>query len=103
MKSRHTNVPAIAAAKAGFSTATAYRIEADQRLPSQKQKPRGRRRPERYRGRELRCDLPEGWVFVTVPSQQTRHHVLSAVRAMPRYLLAWDWEASPDLWDITSA
>jgi transposase InsO family protein len=46
MKSRLTNVPAIAAAKAGFSTATAYRIEADPRLPSQKQKPRGRRRPD---------------------------------------------------------
>ena len=46
MKSRHTNVPAIAAAKAGFSTATAYRIEADPRLPSQKYKPRGRRRPD---------------------------------------------------------
>jgi hypothetical protein len=46
MKSRHTNVPAIAAAKAGFSTATAYRIEADPRLPSQKKQPRGRRRPD---------------------------------------------------------
>jgi transposase InsO family protein len=46
MKSRHTNAPAIAAAKAGFSTATAYRMEADPRLPSQKQKPRGRRRPD---------------------------------------------------------
>ena len=46
MKSRQTNVPAIAAAKAGFSTATAYRIEADPRLPSQKKKPRERRRPD---------------------------------------------------------
>jgi hypothetical protein len=35
-----------AAAKAGFSTATAYRIEADARLPSQKQAWRGRRRPD---------------------------------------------------------
>jgi hypothetical protein len=43
MKSRQSNVPAIAAAKAGFSTATGYRIEADPRLPSQKKKPRGRR------------------------------------------------------------
>jgi hypothetical protein len=34
MKSRQTNGPAIAAAKAGSSTATAYRIEADPRLPS---------------------------------------------------------------------
>ena len=43
MKSRQTKVPAIAAAKAGFSVATAYRIEADPRLPSQKKMPRGRR------------------------------------------------------------
>jgi hypothetical protein len=46
MKSRQTNVPAIAAAKAGFSTATAYRIEADPRLPSRQKKPRRRRRPD---------------------------------------------------------
>jgi hypothetical protein len=46
MKSRQINVPALAAAKAGFSAATAYRIEADPRLPSQKKKPRGRRRPD---------------------------------------------------------
>src|SRR5258708_6558530 len=39
-----------AAAKAGFSTATAYRIEADPRLPSQKTKPRGRRRPDPLAG-----------------------------------------------------
>ena len=50
MKSRQSNVPAIAAAKAGFSTATAYRIEADPRLPSQKKKPRGRRRPDPLAG-----------------------------------------------------
>ena len=43
MKSRQTHGPSIAAAKAGFSTATAYRIESDPRLPSQKRKPRGRR------------------------------------------------------------
>ncbi len=46
MKSRQTNRPAIAAAKAGLSMATAYRIEADPRLPSQKKRPRGRRRPD---------------------------------------------------------
>jgi hypothetical protein len=39
MKSRQSNAPAIAAAKAGFSTASAYRIEADPRLPSQKKTP----------------------------------------------------------------
>jgi hypothetical protein len=36
MKSRQSNVPAIAAAKAGFCTATAYRIEADPRLTSKR-------------------------------------------------------------------
>lgn len=46
MRSRQTDTPEIAAAKSGFSTATAYRIEADPRLPSQKKKPRGRRRPD---------------------------------------------------------
>jgi hypothetical protein len=46
MKFRQSNVLVIVAAKAGFSTATAYRIEADPRLPSQKKKPRGRRRPD---------------------------------------------------------
>ena len=44
MSFRHTEPPVIAAAKAGFSTATAYRIEEDPRLPSQKKAPRHRRR-----------------------------------------------------------
>ena len=44
MSFRHTEPPVIAAAKAGFSTATAYRIEEDHRLPSQKKAPRERRR-----------------------------------------------------------
>jgi hypothetical protein len=46
MKSRQTDAPAVAAAKAGFSQATAYRIDADPRLPSQKNVARGRRRPD---------------------------------------------------------
>src|SRR3954462_10592207 len=46
MKFRQTNDPAVAGAKAGFSTATAYRIEPDPHLPSQTRKPRGRRRPD---------------------------------------------------------
>jgi hypothetical protein len=46
MKSRQTNSPTIAAAMAGFSRATGYRIETNPRLPSQKKKPRGRRRPD---------------------------------------------------------
>ena len=41
MKSRQSNVPAIAAAKAGFSTATAYRIEADPRGCRRRRSPEG--------------------------------------------------------------
>lgn len=46
MSYRQNLSPEAAAAKAGFSTATAYRIEDDPRLPSQKVAPRGRRRPD---------------------------------------------------------
>jgi hypothetical protein len=46
----HTTTVAVAAAKAGFSPATGYRIEADPRLPSQKREPRGRRRSDPLSG-----------------------------------------------------
>lgn len=46
MKFRLTDPVPVAAARAGFSTPTAYRIEKDLRLPSQKKVPRGRRRPD---------------------------------------------------------
>ena len=46
MRYRQTRSSEAAAAKAGFSTASAYRIEHDPRLPSQKKAPRGRRRPD---------------------------------------------------------
>lgn len=46
MKFRRTDTTPIAAAKAGFSSSTAYRIDKDPRLPSQKKVPRGRRRPD---------------------------------------------------------
>jgi len=46
MKLRLSKSPPVAAAQAGFSIATAYRIEQDPRLPSVKQEPRGRRRPD---------------------------------------------------------
>jgi hypothetical protein len=44
MSFRQAETPTVAAAKAGFSAATAYRIEQDRRLPSQKKAPRSRRR-----------------------------------------------------------
>src|SRR5205085_2450052 len=43
---RQAETPTVAAAKAGFSAATAYRIEQDPRLRSQKRSPRGRRRQD---------------------------------------------------------
>jgi hypothetical protein len=46
MKLKQANTAAVAAAKASISLATAYRIENDPRLPSQKKSPRGRRRPD---------------------------------------------------------
>ena len=55
---RQKNGLRLAAAKAGFSTATAYRIEADPRLPSTNKKRRGRRRPE----------LPDHGLDVVVPA-----------------------------------
>ncbi|MGH7948091.1 MAG: IS21 family transposase [Candidatus Binataceae bacterium] len=50
MKFRHSDSPSVAAAKASFSPATGYRIEQGRRLPSQNQKPRGRRRPDPLAG-----------------------------------------------------
>ena len=50
MSFRQTHTTAVAAAKAGFSTATGYRIENDPRLPSQKKAPRRRRRPDPLEG-----------------------------------------------------
>ena len=46
MKFRQTDMPPVAAAKASFSTSTAYRFEKDPRLPSQKKARRERRRPD---------------------------------------------------------
>ena len=46
MKSRLTESKPAAAAQAAMSLASAYRIESDTRLPSQKTLPRGRRRPD---------------------------------------------------------
>ena len=46
MNFRQTNTTAVAEARASISTATAYRIGKDPRLPSQKKMPRDRRRPD---------------------------------------------------------
>jgi transposase InsO family protein len=46
MKYRQTDSPPVAAAKASFSSSTAYRFEKDRRLPSQNKGGRDRRRPD---------------------------------------------------------
>ena len=46
MTFRKAHPPSVAAAKAGFSPATAYRLEQDPRPPSQRKAPRGRRRAD---------------------------------------------------------
>lgn len=46
MKFRQTDTVPIAAAKSGFSASSAYRIEKDRRLPSQRKVRRERRRPD---------------------------------------------------------
>ena len=58
MNSRRKHPPAIAGAKAGFSTAIAYRFEKDPRLPSQKKTRRERRRAD---------PLAEVWNSEAVP------------------------------------
>ncbi len=46
MKLRQSDGVAVAAARAGFSTATGYRLASDPQLSSQETAPRGRRRPD---------------------------------------------------------
>ena len=46
MTLRQTHTVSVAAAKAGISQATGYRLQADPTLPSQKKTPRSRRRPD---------------------------------------------------------
>jgi hypothetical protein len=50
MKFRQIDTLPVAAAKASLSASTAYRLERDPRLPSQKKAPRGRRRPDPLAG-----------------------------------------------------
>jgi transposase InsO family protein len=50
MKFQQTDTAPVAAAKSGFSSSSAYRIENDPRLPSQKQARRERRRPDPLAG-----------------------------------------------------
>ena len=50
MSLRRNHSPAVAGAKAGFSTSAAYRFEIDPRLPTQKKSHRERRRADEEQG-----------------------------------------------------
>src|SRR6185312_16392096 len=65
MKYRQTDSPPVAAAKASFSASTAYRIERDPRLPSQRKAPRGRRRPDPLSEVFETEIVPEGGTWLT--------------------------------------
>jgi hypothetical protein len=104
MKNRQTNTPAVAAAKAGFSTSTAYRIEQDPRPPSQKISPRGRRRPDPLAGiwdSEVvpRLKAAPGLRSVAVFAEMRRRHPdLSETvrRTLGRRTRAWRAVNGPD-------
>ena len=104
MSYRQTHDTAVAAAKAGFSTATGYRIEDDPRLPSRKKGPRGRRRPD---------PLGSVWDSEVVPilkaapglraiavfeELRRRHHEISSGirRTLERRMRAWRALAGPE-------
>ncbi len=104
MKLRRNHPPAIAGAKAAFSTATAYRIEKDPCLPGQKNTRRERRRAD---------PLADVWDSEVVPllnaapglrpiavfeELQRRHPELDAGtrRTLERRIRAWRATSGPD-------
>ena len=104
MKERQSHGPAIAAAKAGFSTAAAYRFEKDQRLPSQKQEPRERRRPDplaRIWDREIvaMLEAAPGLRPVAIFEEVRRRHPEIGAeirRTLERRIRAWRAIHGPD-------
>src|ERR1700690_2534781 len=104
MNSRRKHPPAIAGAKAGFSTATAYRFERDPRLPSQKKTRRERRRADPLAGVwdsevvPLLKDAP-GLRPIAIFEELCRQHPdLSAGmrRTLERRIRAWRVVNGPD-------
>ena len=97
MTFRQTDGPAVSAAKASISTATAYRFEQDHRPPSAKEKPRGRRRPDplvAFFDAEVVPMLtaaPALRVVAIFEEMQRRHPDLSdgARRTLERRIRAW--------------
>ncbi len=104
MNFRHNNSPAIAGAKAGFSTATAYRLEKDPRLPTQKKTRRERRRADPLAGvwenevLPLLKDAPGLRPVAVFEELCRRHPELSSGtrRTLERRIRAWRAVNGPD-------
>ena len=104
MTYRKTDHRALAAAKAGFSRATADRIEADPRPPSQKRKPKGRRRPDPLAGifeEEIVPLLEEspGLRAVAVQEEMMRRHPELSPgvrRTIERRMRGWKAKHGPE-------
>ncbi len=104
MTLRQTHTVPVAAARAGISQSTGYRLQADPTLPSQKKKSRGRRRPD---------PLADIFDTVVVPMLQTspgirpvavyeevmRRHPEPGTgirRTLERRIRAWNAEHGPE-------
>ncbi len=97
MKFRQTDAPPVAAAKSSISSATAYRLEADRRLPSHREQTRSRRRPDPladFFGTEIVPMLkaaPGLRAVAIFEEMQRRHPDLSASvrRTLERRIRSW--------------
>lgn len=104
MNLRRTHSRQTAAAKAGFSVTTGARIEADPRLPSQRQTPRGRRRPDPlapYWDSEIVSMLQAtpGLRPITVLGEMQRRHAAFSAdlrRTLERRIRLWQALHSPE-------
>jgi transposase InsO family protein len=104
MTFRQNHGPAVSAAKASISTATAYRFEHDHRLPSSQAKIRGRRRPDplvAFFDAEVVPMLmaaPKLRAIAIFEEMQRRHPELSAGarRTLERRIRAWRAIHGPD-------
>ena len=104
MTFRQTDGPAVAAAKAAISPATAYRFEQDHRLPSSGDKARARRRPDplaHFFDAEVIPILkatPDLRAVAIFEEMQRRHPHLSpgARRTLERRIRSWRAEHGAD-------
>jgi len=104
MKFRPTDPVPVAAARAGFSAATGYRLAKDPRPPSHRQAPRGRRRPDPLADIfeaeivPLLTASPGLRAVAVFEEMQRRHPELDASvrRTMERRIRAWRAIHGPD-------